>query len=118
MPPLEDSAPSVREGSRNRLHILWGTVGLALAIACLMLFLWATERGRAALGTVEPWFAAIVVAVLLFPHLIWLDIAGGDTIFGPLWERLHSQEAADTNLIAWLRLHNLPVVSSRIPISR
>jgi len=85
------------------LLLLTTYAGLIL-FACLMLFLWATERGRAALGTVEPWFAAIVVAVLLFPHLIWLDIAGGDTIFGPLWERLHSQEAADTNLIAWLRL--------------
>jgi len=84
------------------LLLLTTYAGLIL-FACLMLFLWATERGRAALQTVEPWFAAIVVAVLLFPHLIWLDIAG-DTTFAPLWQRLHSQEAADTNLIAWLRL--------------
>jgi hypothetical protein len=84
------------------LLLLTTYAGLIL-FACLMLFLWATERGRAALTTVEPWFAAIVVAVLLFPHLIWLDIAG-DTTFGPLWERLRSSEAADTNLIAWLRL--------------
>jgi 4-amino-4-deoxy-L-arabinose transferase-like glycosyltransferase len=84
------------------LLLLTTYAGLIL-FACVMLFLWATERGRAALQTVEPWFAAIVVAVLLFPHLIWLDIAG-DTTFGPLWERLHSREAADTNLLAWLRL--------------
>src|SRR3984957_15805945 len=87
------------------LLLLTTYAGLIL-FACLMLFLWATERGRAALQTVEPWFAAIVVAVLLFPHLIWLDIAG-DTTFGPLWERLHSREAADTNLIAWLELLGL-----------
>ena len=84
------------------LLLLTTYAGLIL-FACLMVFLWATERGRAALQTVEPWFAAIVVAVLLFPHLIWLDTAG-DTTFGPLWERLRSSEAADTNLIAWLRL--------------
>jgi hypothetical protein len=41
--------------------------------------------------------------VLLFPHLIWLDMAG-DTAFAPLWDRLHSAEAADTNLLAWGRL--------------
>ena len=84
------------------LLLLTTYAGLIL-FACLMLFLWTTERGRGALQTVEPWFAAIVVAVLLFPHLIWLDIAG-DTTFAPLWERLHSREAADTNLIAWLRM--------------
>jgi len=102
---------AIGEGRRHYWFVLAFDLGLLLLttyaglilFACLMLFLWATERGRAALATVEPWFAAIVVAVLLFPHLIWLDIAG-DTTFGPLWERLHSQEAADTNLLAWLRL--------------
>ncbi|HLH88008.1 MAG TPA: glycosyltransferase family 39 protein [Xanthobacteraceae bacterium] len=102
---------AIGEGQRRYWFVLAFDLGLLLLttyagvilFACLMLFMWATERGRAALQTVEPWFAAIVVAVLLFPHLIWLDIAG-DTTFGPLWERLRSSEAADTNLIAWLRL--------------
>jgi len=84
------------------LLLLTTYAGLIL-FACLMIFMWTTERGRAALQTIEPWFAAIVVAVLLFPHLIWLDIAG-ETTFGPLWERLRSREAADTNFWAWLRL--------------
>jgi hypothetical protein len=84
------------------LLLLTTYAGLIL-FACIMLFMWGTERGRAALATIEPWFAAIVVAVLLFPHLIWLDIAG-ETTFGPLWERLRSREAADTNFLAWLRL--------------
>jgi hypothetical protein len=84
------------------LLLLTTYAGLIL-FACIMLFLWVTERGRAALQTIEPWFAAIVVAVLLFPHLIWLDTAG-ETTFGPLWERLRSREAADTNFLEWLRL--------------
>lgn len=84
------------------LLLLTTYAGLIL-FGCLMIFLWATERGRAALQTVEPWFAAIVVAVLLFPHLIWLDISGR-AAFGPLWERLRSSEAAATNWLAWTRL--------------
>jgi hypothetical protein len=84
------------------LLLLTTYAGLIL-FACMMIFLWTTDRGRAALMTIEPWFAAIVVAVLLFPHLIWLDTAG-ETTFSPLWERLRSQEAADANFWAWLRL--------------
>jgi hypothetical protein len=104
------------EGARRYWFVLAFDLGLLLLttyaglimFACLMLFLCGTERGRAALRTVEPWFAAIVVAVLLFPHLIWLDTSG-DTTFGPLLERLHSREAADTNLLAWLRLLGIVV---------
>ncbi len=105
---------AIGEGRRHYWFVLAFDLGLLLLttyaglilFVCLMLFLWITARGRAALTSVEPWFAAIVVAVLLFPHLIWLDLAG-DTTFGPLWERLHSREAADTNLIAWLWLLGL-----------
>ena len=67
------------------------------------MFTGKAERGRAALQTLEPWFAAIAVAVLLFPHLIWLDVAG-EIAFAPVLERLHSAEAAQTNLVAWGRL--------------
>ena len=102
---------AIGDGQRHYWFVLALDLGLLLLttyaglilFVCLMIFLWATERGWAALQTIEPWFAAIVVAVLLFPHLIWLDVAG-DTTFAPLWERLHSREAADTNLWAWLRL--------------
>jgi hypothetical protein len=102
---------AIGEGRRHYWFVLAFDLGLLLLTTyaglimfiCLMLFLCATERGRAALRMVEPWFAAIVVAVLLFPHLIWLDISG-ETTFGPLLARLHSREAADTNLFVWLRL--------------
>ena len=102
---------AIGEGSRRYWFVLAFDLGLLLLttyaglimFGCLMLFVCGTERGRAALRTIEPWFAAIVVAVLLFPHLIWLDISG-DTTFAPLLARLHSREAADTNLLAWLRL--------------
>jgi len=102
---------AIGEGQRHYWFVVALDLGLLLLstyaglilFACLMAFLWSTARGRAALATLEPWFAAIVVAVLLFPHLIWLDIAG-DTTFGPLWEHLQSSDAADTNLLSWVRL--------------
>lgn len=84
------------------LLLLATYAGLVL-FACLMVFLWATERGRAALRVVEPWFAVVVVAVLVFPHLIWLDISGR-AAYEPLWERLRSSEAAASNWLAWARL--------------
>ncbi|HEY2136924.1 MAG TPA: glycosyltransferase family 39 protein [Xanthobacteraceae bacterium] len=91
------------------LLLLTTYAGLIL-FGCLMVFLWTTERGRAALHTVEPWFAAIVVAVLLFPHLIWLHVAG-DTMLTSAWERLHSSEAANTNWLSWARLISFVVVA-------
>ena len=84
------------------LLLLTTYAGLIL-LAALIVFTGATERGRAALRTLEPWFAAVAVAVLLFPHLIWLDVAGA-VAFAPLLERLHSAEAAQTNLLSWGRL--------------
>jgi hypothetical protein len=60
MPLLEDSALAVREGSRNRLHILWGTVSLALAIACLMLF----QQNRTMRHAIYTWEGKPAVAAL------------------------------------------------------
>src|SRR5215831_5857301 len=72
---------AIGEGRKHYWFVLALDLGLLLLatyaglilFGCLMIFLWTTDRGRAALATIEPWFAAIVVAVLLFPHLIWLD---------------------------------------------
>ncbi len=102
---------AIGEGRRHYWFILAIDIGLLLLttyaglilLAALLLFTGMAERGRAALQTLEPWFAAIAVAVLLFPHLIWLDVAG-EVAFAPLLERLHSAEAAQTNLVAWGRL--------------
>jgi hypothetical protein len=55
-------------------------VGLLLA---LVVFALATERGRNALGSVEPLFALLVIAVLALPYLIWLVRA--DALGAPPW---------------------------------
>jgi hypothetical protein len=50
--------------------------GLALA-AAIVVFLATTWRGRRALRTADPWLASLLVVMVLFPHLIWLDLGGG-----------------------------------------
>src|SRR5262249_11306485 len=57
------------------LLLLTTYAGLILVFAVFM-FLAVTRRGRRALRSAEPWLASIVIVVLLFPHLIWLDLAG------------------------------------------
>jgi hypothetical protein len=83
------------------LLMLTSVYGLIL-VGVLAAFMGATERGRAALGAIEPWIAGLVAALMLFPYLIWLDTAGD--VFSPLVTRMHSAEAADTNLLQWTDL--------------
>ncbi len=58
--PLEAPAPAVRKDSRNRLHILWGTASLALAIACLVLF----QQNRTMRHAIYTWEGKPAVAAL------------------------------------------------------
>ncbi len=57
------------------LLLLTTYAGLIL-IGAIVLFLGATRRGRRALRSADPWLASIVMVAVLFPHLIWLDLAG------------------------------------------
>lgn len=101
---------AIGEGKRNYwfyvafeigLIMLTSVFGLFLA-GLLALFVGTTDRGRAALGAIEPWIAGLVVVVMLFPYLIWLDTVGD--VITPIMVRMHSQEAADANLFEWARL--------------
>jgi hypothetical protein len=56
------------------LLLLTTYAGLILVFA-MFVFLVATRRGRRALRSAEPWLASIVIVAVLFPHLIWLDLA-------------------------------------------
>ena len=56
------------------LLVLTTYAGLILVFA-IFIFLAATRRGRRALRSAEPWLASIVIVAVLFPHLIWLDLA-------------------------------------------
>ena len=83
------------------LLLLTTYAGLLLCVA-MVLFTAATERGRIQLRSIDPWIAGIVVVVLMFPHLIWLDAAGD--LLAPAMRRLLSAEAANTNLGDWIRI--------------
>lgn len=83
------------------LLLMTSYAGLIMCL-CLVLFTAATRRGRAALLTVEPWLAGIIVVVLLFPHIIWLDASG--EFWMPTLNRLRAAEAVDANVVDWVRL--------------
>jgi Dolichyl-phosphate-mannose-protein mannosyltransferase len=56
------------------LLLLTTYAGLILIFA-IFIFLAATQRGRRALRSAEPWLASTVIVAVLFPHLTWLDLA-------------------------------------------
>jgi hypothetical protein len=58
------------------LLLLTTYTGVALATT-IVIFLVATWRGRRALRAADPWLACMLVVIVLFPHLIWLDLGGG-----------------------------------------
>jgi hypothetical protein len=83
------------------LLVLTAYAGL-IFVALVVLFVAATARGRAVLGTIEPWAAGLIVVVIAFPHLIWLERAGVNPLPG-LGGLSHLMDA-DGRAVAWLRL--------------
>src|SRR4051812_9740495 len=61
------------------LLLLTSYAGLIL-LALMTVFIAATARGRGRLGSIAPWVAAIIVVLINFPHLYWLERSG----FSPL----------------------------------
>lgn len=53
------------------LLLLTSYVGVILVVL-LMLFTVAVRRGREMLLHVEPWFALVLTAIIVFPHAVWL----------------------------------------------
>src|SRR5215813_6754022 len=70
----------VGEGDRNSFIFLGGALGLlllttyfaALLLATMVVFMLATERGRASLTTFYPYLVLPIMAVIALPHLLWL----------------------------------------------
>jgi hypothetical protein len=61
----------------------------------------STTRGRALLLTIDPWLAGLVIVLLTFPHLIWLD--GQKHVFAPVLDQL--RDARDNReFLDWLRM--------------
>src|SRR5262249_18612831 len=72
-------------GVEAGLLLLTSYVGLVLFVT-IAAFMLLTARGRALLGSVEPWLAGIVVVAFGFPHLIWLDAQG--SLVAPVLDRV------------------------------
>jgi hypothetical protein len=87
--------------SMAAMLLLTSDVGLIL-LALLWLFTVLTAQGRAALERVDPWIAAAIVVLVMFPHLLWLE--GGSDLLLPTLERLRSATAASRNSLIWLRM--------------
>jgi hypothetical protein len=81
--------------------LLLTTYQAIVLIGLIVVFTLATERGRAALGSIHPWIAGGAIVVALFPHALWLESSGD--ILLPTLARLFSAYAYDNNLTAWLR---------------
>jgi hypothetical protein len=73
--------------------LLTSYAGLIL-VGLLAGFTGLTRRGRASLARVEPWLAGLLVTLILFPHLIWIDRFGAVSppsiaaILAPLLEQV------------------------------
>jgi 4-amino-4-deoxy-L-arabinose transferase-like glycosyltransferase len=71
---------AVGEGERGYWLLLALDLGVLLLstyvgvilIALMILFTLATGRGRRALTHPEPWIAVVLLAIVLFPHAVWL----------------------------------------------
>ena len=64
------------------LLILTAYAGLILALL-LFAYTLATRRGRERMMTVYPWIAGVLILLIVFPHLIWLEQAGSATLINP-----------------------------------
>lgn len=92
-------------------HIDWIAVGVALGLLLLTtyaglmllvlmaLFVAASERGRARLGSIGPWAAATIVVLICFPHLFWLERSGYSPL--PMLGHLPSLLVGEKRLMAW-----------------
>jgi 4-amino-4-deoxy-L-arabinose transferase-like glycosyltransferase len=82
------------------LLLLTNYAGVVLLVV-LLVFILSTARGRALLGTIDPWLAGIVIVFLTFPHLIWLDAQ--KHVFAPVLDQL--RDARDNReFLDWLRM--------------
>jgi len=101
---------AVMLGEKRSWYVLGGAAALLLMssaaalilLGTLAVFTALTARGRAATEAPEPWIVVIVLAVFLFPHLLWLQTAADSLT--PVLDRLRDAQAAADNTSVWLRL--------------
>ena len=90
------------------LLLLTTYMGLIL-FGLLFVFAFVTGRGTKQLRTMHPWLAGLIVVVMLFPHLVWIDQASG--VAWPKLSQALSAASINQNLYSWLRLLGILFVS-------
>ncbi len=70
-------------------------------LGLLLAYLLATERGRAQFTDIGPWIAGVIIAILTFPQLIWLDHPRGAAV-APAAMNLQADPIAGLRLLGWL----------------
>ncbi|PWT92626.1 MAG: hypothetical protein C5B56_02050 [Proteobacteria bacterium] len=101
---------AIAEDRRRDWYVLGATLGLLvltsyaglILVALIAVFTVATARGRAKLGGVDPWIAGMLLVLIVFPHLIWLDRSGATPL--PELAKIAQQLMAESHLTEWLRL--------------
>jgi hypothetical protein len=97
-------------GQRRSWYILGAAAALLLMtsdaalilLGTLVVFIAASNRGRATINAIEPWIVGIVLTVFLFLHLLWL-MGTGHSVASSV-ARLHDATAGRENTLAWLKL--------------
>lgn len=82
---------AIGEGQRRAWYVLAALIGLLILtthagfilLAAIIALTLASRRGRMALFTIEPWIAGVLLFVIIFPHLLWLDVSG----MGATWAK-------------------------------
>jgi hypothetical protein len=90
------------------LLLLTTYMGLILTLL-LLVFAFVTGRGTVQLRTMHPWIAGVIVVLILFPHLVWIDQASG--VAWPRLSQAFSAGSISKTMLAWLRLIAILVVS-------
>src|SRR5262249_7969187 len=101
---------AVGEGKRRNWLAVGVDLGLLLLVtyaglilfALIMLFVAATVRGRSAVSRLDAGAGGMIVVLIVFPHLIWLQASG--TLAPPDAPALANLFGASGPLVGWLRL--------------
>ena len=88
-------------GAAAALIFLTTDVALIL-LGALAAFTVLSERGRAALQSIEPWIVAVALVFFLFLHLLWLEGLADGLV--PILQTLRRAASGGDNTVTWLRI--------------
>ena len=101
-----------RAAGQGRL-VYWIALGIDLGLllltsyasfvflGLLLVYMFLTERGRAQFTGIGPWIAGVIIAVMTFPQLIWLDHPRGAAL-APAAMNLQANPVAGLQMLGWL----------------